>query len=156
MANNPDQKFTKREWLESYIRYSNDNLRVAILPDLYSLNNVRYKLICNSIEFALKGLLYNFGHQFNDLKIKYGHDIYALASIICTEYFINKGKYLLTDSELKDIKKVSPLYENSLLNYPNEKYKGVPGFDNLVNIVKGLVGELELECKKLPSKMTKQ
>ena len=142
------KNFTKTDWIRSFISYAHDNLTASQIPELATVNTVRYKLVCDAIEFTLKGLLLSLGYELSDLKTGFGHGIYALTATLCLEWVIAENGDLLDTGALEAIKRVSPLYEDKSLHYPNEYTKDVPGFKILLKAASSLLEKLESEFKK--------
>ncbi|MFA5029242.1 MAG: hypothetical protein WC518_00645 [Patescibacteria group bacterium] len=138
------KSFKRENWINAFAFYSHESLEVSRIAHSLSKNTVCYRLVCDSIEFSLKGLLCCLGYEINYLKNDFGHDIYSLASTLSADWLKVRNGSLLKPIDLETIKKASGSYKNKIFHYPNELEKGNPAFQKLEKVAEFLVKELRI------------
>lgn len=127
-----------KEHLESYNIINNSK------PEPSDLLNIKFFLLCRSIEYSLKAFLLDCGYVENELKLKFGHDLDKLLSDVIKKLkSIQVVLYMVSEADESVINKISKIYKCKEFEYFKEGVKVVPWLIDLQSTAKNFNKNLQ-------------
>ena len=116
---------------------------VSSFPQIVDKFNVKYTLVCKSIEYLLKSLLLFGGKSKQELKNDYGHDLETLLSAVIDTGIDKQLNVNFADEFKSALVSLNAYYKSKDFEYPNTGTKTVTLYIQLNEPIEILLAKME-------------